>query len=244
MKKTFLYLSIFSFVLSFILYFCILGYKFSGKLILIFAAYFLFMALSDRTKNRFLSFLRKFATISAILGTAFVLVLCIIIGAESGGDTDKKCDYVIVLGAGINGERVSLTLADRLYRAISYMESYPESIAIVSGSQGKDEDITEALAMERFLLEKGIDKRRIIREEKASNTKENMIYSLDIVDKRGGGTVAVISSDYHIFRARRLARSELADPVMISAKTSHTSLFLNCLLREAFALVKAYLIFI
>lgn len=244
MKKTFLYLSAISFILAFVLYVCLLGYKFSGIISAIFGAYFLFMALSSNTNSRFISFLRKFGTVCAIVGTLSMLTLCIIVGSEASGDPEKECDYVIVLGAGINGEEPSLTLSDRLLRTVSYMEKYPESIAIVSGSQGADELITEALAMERFLIERGIPKDRIIKEEAANNTKENMIYSLDIIEKKGGGTIAVISSDYHIFRARRLAESEGADPVMLSAKTTYISLFLNCILREAFALVKAYLIFI
>ena len=134
-------------------------------------------------------------------------------------------------------------LSDRLDRAVDYMNECPECVAIVSGSQGADEDITEALAMERYLIGRGIQKERIIKEEMARNTHENMIFSREIIEELGGGKVAVISSDYHIYRARRLAENAGIPPVMLSARTELPVLFANCLLREAFALVKAHLVF-
>ena len=106
-----------------------------------------------------------------------------------------------------------------------------------------DEDITEALAMERYLVSRGIDKEQIIKEENSRNTHENMVFSREIIESRGGGSVAIISSDYHLYRARRLAENAGLFPVMIPAETTLPILFVNCTLREAFALVKAHLVF-
>ena len=156
---------------------------------------------------------------------------------------DTPCDYVIVLGAGIHGETPSRTLSDRLDRTVEYMKKHPGCIAIVSGGQGDDEDITEALAMERYLVSREIDKEQIIKEENSRNTHENMVFSREIIESRGGGSVAIISSDYHIYRARRLAENAGLFPVMLSARTELPILFTNCLFREAFALVKAHLVF-
>jgi hypothetical protein len=62
------------------------------------------------------------------------------------GRTDtvtKNEDAIIVLGAGIHGERVSLTLRDRLDAAIDCYEQNPDAIIVVSGGQGPQEDIPE-----------------------------------------------------------------------------------------------------
>jgi len=163
--------------------------------------------------------------------------------SEIRGDIDPPCDYVVVLGAGIHGETPSMTLVDRLDRAVEYMKRVPGCKVIVSGAQGADEDITEALAMERYLTRRGIDKERIIREEASTNTHENMVFSKRIIDSRGGGSVAVITSDYHVYRARRLADNAGLAPYMLAARTRLPVLFINCVFREAFALVKAYLVF-
>ena len=239
MKKTYTFLSAFCFLLAFFFIVCLVGYSFLGLLIGVLGAYFLFMRL---TVNK-LRVLRRVVTVLAVIGVTFTATLFSVVVSDVRGDADVACDYVIVLGAGIRGETPSRTLSDRLDRTVEYMNAHPECIAIVSGGQGDDEDITEALAMERYLISRGIPEARIIKEEKSRNTHENMNFSREIIDSRGGGSVAVISSDYHIYRARRLAENAGLAPVMVSAKTSLPVLFINCTFREAFALVKAYLVF-
>ena len=239
MKKTFTVLSVICFVLAAFFAFCLIGYSFLALLTAVLGGYFLFMAYMPYRFKKF----RRCITVLAIIGILLTAVLCGFILSDIKGDADAPCDYVIVLGGGIRGETPSRSLTSRLDRTIEYMEKYPESIAIVSGGQGKDEDITEALAMERYLLSHGIPAERIIKEEKAENTHENMLYSYDIIKQLGGGSIAVLSSDYHMYRSRRLAENAGFSPVMISAKTSLPVLFLTCFLREAFALVKAHLVF-
>ncbi len=244
MRKIFISLAAICLVASLFLTFGVIGYKFSAKLLLLPFFYFSFMAYSTGRSEKALSILRKLASALAIFGVLFTLVLCGIVLSDIKGDADAPCDYVIVLGAGLWKDKPSQTLADRLEKARDYLEEYPSSIAIVSGSRGDDETITEARAMKNYLTAQGIPGSRIIEEDRANNTNENMEFSIELINERGGGSIAVISSDYHIFRSRKLAESENFSPVMLSAKTTSPALFLNCLLREAFALVKAYLIFI
>ncbi len=238
-KSTFTVLSVVCFVFAFFFSFCLVGYSFLGLLVAVLGAYFLFMGLTAKIIPK----TRKVITVLAILGVTLTAALGAIVLSDVKGDADAPCDYVIVLGAGINGETPSRTLSDRLEKAAEYMEKYPDCIAIVSGGQGDDEDITEALAMERCLVSYGITKDRIIKEERARNTHENILFSSAIIEELGGGSVAVISSDYHIYRARRLCENANLTPVMLSAKTELPVLFVNYLLREAFALVKAHLVF-
>ena len=65
---------------------------------------------------------------------------------------------------------------------------------------------------------------------------------MEIVKARGGGKVAIVSSDYHIFRTRKLSQKQGIDAIMLSAKSSFPILRMNYAIRESFALVKAKLL--
>ncbi len=116
-------------------------------------------------------------------------------------------DAVIVLGAGLRGSRPSATLKGRLYAAFEYHKENPDALIVVSGGQGHDEDISEAEAMEIYLLNLGVPKDRIIKEDKSTSTYENFVFSKRMLDSRlgNGYKIAYISNDYHIFRAGRIA---------------------------------------
>ncbi len=151
-----------------------------------------------------------------------------------------KEDAIIVLGAAIHGERPSLTLRDRLDTALEYHSKNPDAFIVVSGGKGPQESITEALAMERYLLENGVSQERIIKEEKATSTYENFIYSKEILDKRLGKdySVAFISNEYHIYRAQGIAKTaEYGNNTYYHCPTRWYSL-LPGVLRECLAVVK------
>ena len=77
---------------------------------------------------------------------------------------------------------------------------------IVSGGQGSDEVVTEALAMKNYLVKNGVSKDKIIMEDKATTTLENIIFSKKIItDKNLKGKVLIVTSDYHLFRGQIIA---------------------------------------
>jgi len=117
-------------------------------------------------------------------------------------------DVVIILGAGVRGEEVSRMLANRLDKAVEYYAKNPNVIFIVSGGQGPQEDISEALAMERYLIARGIPAAQIIREERSTSTFENFSFSREILEKEfpNGYSVAFITNDFHVYRAERIAQ--------------------------------------
>lgn len=116
-------------------------------------------------------------------------------------------DAVIVLGCGVKGEEPTESLKNRLECVIDYHYKNPNALIVLSGGQGEQEDITEALAMEKYLLERGIQQDIIIKEEQSTNTYENFIYSKQLLDEyfQGSYTVAYITNDYHIFRAGNIS---------------------------------------
>lgn len=178
--------------------------------------------------------------LSCFLCLALILaaVTGVFIGIAGKGDADTKCDYVIVLGAGVNGTVPSLILSERIQAAYDYLTAHPDVICIVSGGQGPGEDITEALCMYNNLVSKGISPDRIWQEDKSTSTRENIRFSLELIEEKTGnrpGQAAVISNEFHLFRAGLFAAEQDLETVGVPAKTTWFSLRANYFLREIVA---------
>lgn len=153
-------------------------------------------------------------------------------------------DYIIVLGAGLlRGEDVSPLLAGRIKRAIDFYHAQETSTQhplklVMSGGQGNDEKISEALAMKNYTLEQGIPEEDILVETQSKTTLENMQFSKQLLLLRQPQPFKVIfsSNNYHIFRAGMFAREARLKADGIGAKTA--GYFLpNAFLREFIAIV-------
>ncbi len=141
---------------------------------------------------------------SFIMGmTIFTITLgCIVF--VSNDNPPEDVDYVIVLGAGLNGKNPSLTLKYRLDEAYNYLENNDNTKVVVSGGQGSDEIISEAEAMKNYLVDKGLNENRIIMEDKSTSTMENLEYSKQYTEE--GSSIIVISNDFHMLRAVYIAK--------------------------------------
>ena len=170
-------------------------------------------------------------------GLVYFCIVEIPIIRNARTDQDAERPYLVVLGAAVYGERPSLTLVRRLEGALDYLEQYPDSIAIVSGGQGKGENITEAQAMHDWLLAHGIPEERILMEPRATSTQENLANSFEIIKNRGDspdGNVAVVSSAYHLFRAKSMAEMQGVHVAGVAAPWGYPMVMLNYFIREAF----------
>ena len=151
-------------------------------------------------------------------------------------------DVVIVLGAGVRGDRVTVPLKMRLDVAVKYHEKNPDALIIVTGGKGFQETVTEASAMEKYLVKNGVPKDIIIKEEKATSTNENMRFSKKITDELldGDYQTAVITNNFHIYRAVSIARVEGFENVFhIHAGLQWYNLA-SCYLRESLAVLKMW----
>lgn len=144
-----------------------------------------------------------------LIGNAIMVSSILFIAVFGKIDTvTYKEDAVIVLGAGLNGEAITLPLYYRLEKCIEYFNQNPNAVIVVSGGQGRNETITEALAMERYLLSKGIPENKIIKEDSSTSTYENFLLSKKLLDnyfKKEYKTV-FITNDFHIYRAKELSK--------------------------------------
>ena len=240
-KRTFIISEAALLVLSAFFMFALIGYKTISLTLLFIAAvaalYRLFAVMKNKKSAKTLR-----AALSALLcaGLALFIAAEIPIIRSARTDDDPESPYLLVLGAGVNGTEPSLSLLNRLEAAKDYLDEYPESVAIVSGGQGPGEDISEADCMASWLEENGIAPERIIREEKAVTTSQNISYALDIISLRGDDpekVLAIVSSEYHLYRAKGMASELGAKPCGVAAKTTKPVLKVNYFIREALAVV-------
>lgn len=128
---------------------------------------------------------------------------------------------VIVLGSKLNGSAPSEMLTRRLEAAEKYLKDNPTAICVVSGGQGKDEDIPEAEAMSLYLLKSGISEDRIIKEDKSVNTFENIKLSKKLLEEKvATEEVIIITDGFHQYRAGFLAKSNGMKAYAVNAKTN------------------------
>lgn len=152
-------------------------------------------------------------------------------------------DAVIVLGASVNGDKVSRTLACRLDKTVEYSKKNQGALIIVSGGQGTQEDVTEGFAMEQYLIKKGIPEDRIIKEEKATSTYENFKFSKEILDNhfKEPYTCAYITNRFHLYRA-----GKLGEETGLNARKLGADMDLyfvpSCYFRETLAVIKLWIL--
>lgn len=173
-----------------------------------------------------------------VVGAAVFAVFEAPVISNAKTDSEPRADYLIVLGAGVNGSSPSLSMVNRLEAALAYLEAYPEAVVIVSGGQGPGEDITEAVAMHDWLVAHGFSEARIVQEDQSTSTRENLENSFAIIHDRGGDPadgVAIVSSEYHLYRAKQMARALGAKPLGVAAETTLPTMRVNYFIREAFA---------
>ena len=193
-----------------------------------------------------------------------IAVVLVLIGTGILTSTKKSMDYVIVLGAKVNGTEPSNSLKKRLDRAIDYAENNPNTFLVLSGGQGKDEEIAEAEVMYEYLRYNGVPETQLLLETRSTNTRENIRYSLEVIrsqeqwkervfqqifkevgenayapgDELDSIHIGILTSDFHLFRAKAIAKKQGVRNVYGISAPSDPLLIPNLWLRECFAILK------
>ena len=157
----------------------------------------------------------------------------------------RTYDFIIIHGAGLmpDGTPTPL-LRGRIDKAVSLWERQGRTGRFVaSGGKGSDEIVSEAESMRRYLTEvRGVPADAIIVEDRSTTTLENLRFSKEIMDRLGAGRYrcALVTSDYHVFRA-----SEYAHTIGLKADGvgSHTRGYYwpAAFIREFIAVTRAHL---
>lgn len=231
-------LAVLCLLLGALMQFVFTAVRFTGFLFWCAAAVLALFALLTRwrEKHRWALWARR--GLLALLAAGFALFAVLECRVLSWARTDNETPVsaVIVLGAGVNGRTPSLSLLTRLDAALAYVQDKPEVPIVVSGSQGRGEEISEARCMYDWLTAHGIPAERIILEERAENTEENIRYSLELLEKLDiAGNIAVVSSDYHLCRAAMHLGGDMV-PVAARMPARYLPLTVNYYIREAFGI--------
>ncbi len=138
----------------------------------------------------------------------------------------RRADFVVILGSGLNGDRVPPLLAGRLERGLRAYQTLARRrknnpFVIVSGGMGSDERISEAEAMARYLIERGLPEDHVVREDRSRTTEENLAFSRQIMERsRPGYRCIIVTSNYHVFRAAIIARRVGVNGQVTGARTA------------------------
>lgn len=187
-------------------------------------------------KKRFVRFLVYGVEGMVVLILVFVaLMTSLMIHAankEPGGQ-----ETLIVLGCRVYGERASLSLRERLDAAYEYLVANPDAYCVVSGGQGAGEDISEAECMYRYLTDKGIAGSRIYKEDVSTSTRENLEFSLQVIEENNlPKEIVIATSEYHQYRVSLVAKELGVESAAVCGKTAKW-LFPTFYVRELYGIL-------
>lgn len=181
--------------------------------------------------------------ISACLLILFCLILGNIVAHHRGDDGIPDTEGIIVLGCQVVGNKPTPILEERLIVALEYMEKHPDSVAVLTGYKGKKGNVSEAEAMRRWLTAHGISEDRLILDENARDTRENINNSLALLRERGinDENVVVVSNGFHLFRAKKLCSWNGCNAYGLAGDMPGGFLFsANWYLREVISVILVY----
>lgn len=204
----------------------------------------LVMALSTLARPKIRRRIRQVLMGVLCLGVALFGALEAVVFLGSRSDVTGKGDAMVILGANLWGEAPSPVLQARLDTALDYLKEHSDMIVVVSGGMADDEVMTEASCMAQYLQAQGVDPSRILLEERAQNTLQNLSYSIALLKAQGitPRRLVVVSNGPHLARVRLLARRCGVQAEGLSAPTPGGwayQLYFNG--REGAALVKSWL---
>lgn len=147
-------------------------------------------------------------------------------------------DTLLILGAQVRGTSKetaypSSVLKERLNEALLFIEKNPQATIIVCGGQGSDEPDSEANVMANYLIAHNVDATKIVKEDLSTSTKENIANAMEKADL---GKTVIVTSDFHIYRSKLLARRLGLKDVSGLPAHSKTSVTANMYSREILAL--------
>lgn len=164
-----------------------------------------------RIKGKLLSIYRP---IKAAVLSLFIVFIAVFLFFEgllirewvSGYSEKESPDVLIVLGAGVEYDRPGNALGKRIGAAAEFIEKNPGITVIACGGLGTGDIITEADCIKRELVKLEVPEDNILTETDSTSTFENFLFSADLLPE-DTHTAAIISSGYHLFRAKYTART-------------------------------------
>ena len=184
----------------------------------------------------------RIVSICIMLTAALVLIETIcIIGAA--GKKPEGNETLVVLGSKVSAYGPSLMTAQRLKAAIGFMNEHPDTKCVLSGGQGPDEPFSEAKGMFDYMVNRGISEDRLYLEDRSTNTRENLRFSKELIEKEGlNENIAIVSNEFHLYRAGQIAKKLGLNYKTIPGR-SLIYLFPTYYIRELYAILAQWTIY-
>ena len=185
-------------------------------------------------------------TVMALGFSACVIAFCVVSGfmlKASMTVLPEDCpDYtIVVLGCKATGTNPSWMLEDRLNKAFRVLTDHPDAMCVVTGGKGDDEDYTEAYVMKKYLTDKGISPDRILMEEAAGSTEENLLYAKTVIELNGlSKNIVIVTDRFHELRARIWAEKSGFVNIYAACCETRPYLVVGYWFREMFGLARLY----
>ena len=174
--------------------------------------------MSIRIKKGAVIFISVFLAICVLLAIYVFVINAIVVNSSSTrilepDDVVDEYDCILVLGCGVVGDRPSDRLEDRLLVAIDLYERGVAPKLLMSGDHGQV-DYDEVSVMRSFAIEKGVPSEDIFMDHAGFSTYESVVRAKEIF---GVEKMAVVTQEYHLYRALYISRSFGIDAVGIAA---------------------------
>lgn len=144
-----------------------------------------------------------------VAGGLFLSALMFRAGKMNPPPEGEEPTTLVVLGCLVRENGPSLMLRRRVETALDYLRKNPEAVVVVSGGQGEEEPMSEAQAMEEYLLANGIEQDRIYKEDRSTNTRQNIAFSAEIIRTEAlPERLVTVTDSYHQMRAGIYARTQ------------------------------------
>ncbi len=154
---------------------------------------------------------------------------------------EKDAAYVIVLGSQIKEDGPSKDYQARLDSAYDYLMENEKSLVICTGAKGTYEPVSEAKGGKDYLMKRGIEGSRILTEEGSYDTFQNLGNAKALIGDVGKRKMLLVSADYHLYRAKYLAKKLGYKDVSVKGGHGLWILLPQYYTREFFALCREYL---
>lgn len=125
-----------------------------------------------------------------------------IISVEESSNLED-IDCIIILGAGIWGDKPSPMLEDRLLQGIELYNNNVSTKIIMSGDHGREE-YDEVNIMKEFAIEKGVPSENIFMDHAGFSTYESIYRAKEIFE---ADKIVIVTQKYHLYRALHIANS-------------------------------------
>lgn len=155
--------------------------------------------------------------VSAVLSAGAVIAvinLAFILTPEIA-PLSEDADYVLLLGGGISKDGVlPKSVMARVEKAAEYLNAHPKAICVVTGGTLDWLPYPEAPEMKRQLVLAAVEEQRVLIEDQALDTIQNLELSCKLLSETLGvpertileSRVVIVTSRFHLRRAERLAR--------------------------------------